>query len=280
MPWADSERRIDDFLAKVAAKKKVTNVAPFQPTSPDLASRQMKEIKLWHNWNASGRKPEHLEPLLVSIQPIIQGEVNRFRGTEIPRAALEAEATKLTVKKLRTFDPTKAQLNTYLKNHIKLDRYAKTYQNIGRIPDAQRDLITARGRAVSELTDELGYVPNTASIAERIREMALKPAHAKVTAKHLDQLEKERKGALVASELSFDPAEMGVSKEMQALGLLRYDRRLSPLEKQVLNMTHGFEGMKPLKPTQIGKALSQRPSKISKIRNKIKALLHETMESI
>ena len=266
--------KLDLFMHKVAMAK--VRQAAFKPADANLGKRQSKEIGLWKMWNENGRQPEHLEPLLDSLAPIINKSINKFKGVEIPHAALEAEALKQAIKALRSYDPARAQLNTHLESRVKLNRYVKQNQNMGKIPDAQRDLITPYRKAKSQLEDELGYLPGPGPLATRLSELT----GAQVTAKRVKQLQLEMKGSLVASELAHDPSEIVSSKEMQALGLMQYDHRLkqNPLKLKVFQMTHGFGGYEPMKPTQISAALKIRPSKVSKIRNKLKTYLQETVE--
>jgi hypothetical protein len=52
-----------------------------------------EELEMWRVWKKDSTMT-NLEPLLVSLDPLIQKRVNQFSGAPIPRSAIEAEARK------------------------------------------------------------------------------------------------------------------------------------------------------------------------------------------
>lgn len=266
-----SEEELDDFLKK-------EGIAVFSPVSPnlELKSRQHKEMELWKTWDSNGRKPKDLKPLLDSMAPLIQSHVDKWK-VEIPTAAIEAKAHQAFVRAAKTYDPSRGQFNTHLGHQLKgLSRYVKTYQNVGKIPDKQIEMIHSFKKTVGELKDELGYEPGSDTIAQRLG----------VSQKKVQQLQKELKGTRIASELMYDPAQVAPSKITQAIDLLQYDTRLTPLELKVLQHTHGLGGAKLMSASEIAKHLKNEKgkslsnSKVSRIRKKISDLLNETAEAL
>ncbi len=79
--------------------------------------RRQNEQELWHKWDQGGRKPEHLSPLLKSMQPVVKAETNKRMtglGGSIPRAALENELQNSAVKSIHTYDPNRGSLSTHV----------------------------------------------------------------------------------------------------------------------------------------------------------------------
>jgi hypothetical protein len=71
----------------------------------NIKERRQKEVDLWHTWNTNGRTPEHLEPLLRSIEPLIVREVDkRLTGTagNISSTAMKQNLRNSAVKSPRS----------------------------------------------------------------------------------------------------------------------------------------------------------------------------------
>ncbi len=272
---------LDSLLEKRAASKikapeppkidwKVPS--PFLSTDKkDLKKTQQREIDLWHNWNNGGRKSEHLEPLYRSMKPIINKAVSNWAGrVQIPTSAIQAEMQKQFVNAIRTYQPGKSALNTWVTNNLrKGGRYIKNYQNIGHIPENQIDKIEPYKKAKQELYDKLGYEPDTVTIAE----------HMGVPVRKIHQLEKENRQDLAASKFNEgDPAQVLEPKELEALTLIQYD--LTPEQRIVYEHTFGMNGKKMLKPGEIADKTGIHASKVSRIRKMLKDKVLEAMEVV
>lgn len=270
---------LDDFLeldlvkeALAAAAKKKQQFEP--KTKEQLKATQRKEIDLWHHWNDNGRKPEHLKPLYDSYKPLLQREANKFKGVELPKSAINAEMRKQFVNAVKSFNPqhkSQAQLSSWVTtNLVKSSRFIKTYQNYGKIPEGQISKIREFKQAKETLTSLHGFEPDTRTLADH-----LKWPHKRVT-----QLQKElsREDLPVSGFAGGDPAESGSPKELEAIHILQYDRRLTPEERTVYEYTYGINGKKQLQPGQIAKQTGLHPSKISRIRTKLKGFVLEAFE--
>lgn len=237
----------------------------------DLKGTQRKEIDLWHNWNNNGRKPDDLTPLYQSLKPVVNKAVSNWAGrVPVPTSAIQAEMHKQFVNAVKTFQPGKSALNTWVTNNLrKGGRFIKNYQNIGRIPENQIDKIEPYKRAKQELYDKFGHEPDTSSIAE----------HMGVPLRKIQQLEKENRQDLAASKFNEgDPAEIHAPKELEAISLIQYD--LTPEERIVYEHTFGMNGKKMLKPGEIAEKTGIHASKVSRIRKKLKDKALEAMELV
>lgn len=236
-----------------------------------LKATQRKEIDLWHNWNTNGRKPTDLKPLFESYKPVLQRRANDFRGIELPTSTINAELRKHFVNAVKTYDPKKgAQLNTWVNSHLrKVSRFVKMYQNFGKIPEENISNIREFKKAKEDLSGKFGYEPDTRTLAD----------HLKWPHKRVVQLETElsRKDN-PASGYAHDPAEILAPKELEAVHLLQYDTRLSGQERSVYEYTFGVNGKPALAPGAIAKKIGLHPSKVSRIRGKIKSYLNEARE--
>lgn len=237
----------------------------------DLKTVQRREVDLWHTWNNNGRKPEHLKPLLESYKPLLQGVANKFRTVEIPVSSIHAELRKQFVTAVKTYNPKRGtQLNTWVQTHLqKGSRFIKTYQNLGKIPEGQISKIREYKQAKEFLLNKHGFEPDTKALAD----------HMKWPHKRVAQLQKElSREDKAASNYLHDPAEFLAPKELEAVHILQFDTRLSPEERTVYEYTFGMNGKPRLQPGQIAKQTSIHPSKVSRIRTKLKGYLQEATD--
>ena len=254
---------LDEFLEliKEAAPK----------TKVELKQTQKKEVGLWHNWNANGRKPEHLQPLLDSFKPVLDKHARVFTNSkvELPTSTIHFEVRKQFVNALKTYDPAKGtQLNTWVQTNLqKTSRFVKTYQNLGKIPESQISGIRKFNESKAHLTDKFGHEPDTRSMAD----------HLGWSHKRVVQLQKElSRKDLPASAFMIEPAESLSAKELEAVTLMQYG--LTPEERTVYEYTFGMNGRPMLKPGQISSTAKIHPSKVSRIRNKLQGKLQDTMQ--
>jgi len=262
---------LDDFFEIPVVKEAMPKKTPVVKDKNVLKATQKKEIDLWHHWNTNGRKPEHLKPLYESFKPLLQREANKFRTTELPKSTINAEMRKQFVNAVKSYDPKRAQLNSWVTTNLqKSSRFVKTYQNLGKIPEGQISKIREFKQAKETLQNQFGHEPDTRSIAD----------HLKWPHKRVIQLQRELRDDLAASGFADDgdPAESFAPKELEALRIIQYDHRLSPEERSVYEYTFGMNGKPKLQPGQIAKQTGLHPSKISRIRNKIKSYIKEAVE--
>lgn len=255
---------LDTFVKEAAPKK----------SREELRATQRQELDLWHHWNNNGRKPEHLQPLYESYKPMLVREAQKFRTVEmIPSATIHAEIDKHFVNAVKTFNPNKAQLSTWVGQNLKkASRFVKTYQNLGKIPEGQIAQIRTYKQAQEHLYDKLGFEPDTKALAD----------HLGWTPRRVQQLQRELRRDLPASKFEAggmeDPTELLSPKELEAIKLMQYD--LTPEERTVYEYTFGMNGKPRYQPGQIARAANIHPSKVSRIRNRLVDKLREAMQLI
>ena len=135
----------------------------------NLDAKKAREIKLWQAWMDGGQNPRDLAPLLRSFRPMIRSKVNVYKGKVkmIPDSAIESEFQLRFVDALRSYDPSKGSLGTYVYRYLdKAKRFIVENQNIGRIPENRVYKIKKYTSARDELVETLGRVPTTTEVAE------------------------------------------------------------------------------------------------------------------
>lgn len=129
-----------------------------------------QDLIAWQEWKQNPNAAS-LQRVLMSLDPLIQSEVNRWSGS-LSRPLVEIEAKKLAVEALETYRPNMgAALGTHVTNRLKkLSRLSYTYQAAARTPEyqtlqynsyrnAELALEEKHGRppTADEMTDELGW---------------------------------------------------------------------------------------------------------------------------
>lgn len=236
----------------------------------ELAEIKRREIEMWHTWDKGGREVKDFQPLHQSFKPIITSKARNWssRNPQVPASAIYHEMNKRFVMAMKTYNPDKgAGLNTWLDRHfLKAGRFVRTYQNIGKIPEGQIKLITPYNQAKSELFDQLGYEPDTRTIADRMGEPVNKIA----------QLEREVRKDLASSGFAEDPVTVIAPKELEAFKLVQYD--LTPEERTVYEYTFGVNGRQQLRPGEIARKAKLTPTKVSRIRNRLRVKIEEALD--
>lgn len=235
-----------------------------------LRATQRHEHELWHQWNSGGRKPEHLKPLYESYKPMLMRAAGQWRGVEMPTSTINAEMRKQFVNAVKTFDPKRGvQLSTWVGTNLrKSSRYMKQYQNLGKISEGDIGKIREYKQAKEHLSNLHGFEPDTQALAD----------HLKWSPRQVARMQKELRPDKPVSGWLHDPAEILTPKELEAIRLLHYDNRLSPEERTVYEYTFGMNGKPRMQPGQIAKQTGIHPSKISRVRGRLKKYVQEAME--
>lgn len=223
-----------------------------------------EELELWKRWKKEPTN-NNLRPLLKSLSPIIDTHVNKMHGN-LPKSALKAQMTNLTIKALDRYDPDKAQLNTYLYNTAgqKLHRYVYTYQNMGSIPEPRIIQIGTYKRIKSNLEEDLGREPTFDEVADEM----------KVDPKQLRLLEKEMRSDLV-QDINFinviDDQAGDVDEKIMLLHSELFGR-----DREVLEYIYGLEGKPQLSNTEIANKLGINQSMVTHIKSRLAKRLKES----
>lgn len=155
---ATKDEEVDQFI------KDATAFAPESKAKYDAyRGRRGAELELWKQWDQGGRKPEHLEPILESITPLIKREAQKRMtglGGSIPRAALENELRNAAVKSLHTYNPQKAALSTHLTGGFqRVSDFVNANRNAKYTPGDDMKKWDRFRNATAELHEELGRQP-------------------------------------------------------------------------------------------------------------------------
>jgi DNA-directed RNA polymerase specialized sigma subunit len=245
---------------------KLVEKAAANPDEQKATTRQ-KELQLWQKWKDSNEHPDHLEPLLESLQPLIRTQVRKFEGrVPIQKAAIEADVTRNVITGLRKFDPGRgAQLSTWLTSHVRgAKRFITSNQNFARITAERADRIGDYDRAISSLSDQLSRPPTAHEIAD----------HMKRSVKMVNLIAQEKRSDLVASRFLEDPFLNETPRAREVLELLEFE--LSPKEMQVFEYLTGRNGKpKTTSTSKIARTLGWSDSKVSQVKNSISKKIHQ-----
>lgn len=270
---SDTDGSISWILEKLSAAKKPQKGIPAPKPAVDAAKKQQElnktranEFELWQTWKKSGHKKEHLDPLLKSLNPLIQKRaLTAGKGRiEVPSAAIDFEHKKQVVNALKTFDPKRgATLQTWVTTNLKkASRFIHNTQNLVRITEPLAMKIGTFNAVKSELSDKLGHEPDDHSLHE-----ALIP-HG-FSMKDIKRLNKEVRKSFIGSQGGLDDVQAAMlsSPDVEVIHLVV--PQLSKQELAVHELTFGLNGKQKLNPGQIAKKLKMDRSKVAKLRTSV-----------
>ena len=270
-----------DRLQKIAAKDlyqfpenwgtKDRKTGQFTP----YYGKAAQEVDMWRSWKDSGEDPDKLQPLLQSLNPVIDQNVRRHKAPRIHKPVIEAEARTLTVKALRRYDPARGTMvSTHVHNNLKgLNRFVKKHQNFTRIVETQANRIGDYQRSKSSMQEELGREPTTLEMADRLR----------MSPKKVSRLERELRkdsfAALAADDLvESNPFEQELPVHREVIEMLPYELTIN--EQQVFNHLFGQGGVpKDTSTGSIATKLGWSQSKVSQVKNSVSKKYIEYLES-
>lgn len=225
---------------------------------------------LWHNWNANGRTPEHLEPILDNFQGLIQAKVREWKPPAIPQSAFEAEVTKHVIKAVQSYNPDKgASLHTHVNYGVqKAKRFMVQQQNIGRMSENIAYRVGDVQRATETLQEELGRRPTYTEIAQHMNDNHTKGRP--VTPKQVQTIVSSQRRDIPSTAWESDPIHVQSSRELEILPLVR--ELLTPQEAQVFDHIYGHNGVPVITNSgEMARRLGMSQSKISRIKTSIAA---------
>ncbi len=155
---------IDDFMKKASA----AGIKAAQAKHAELRGRRGEELELWKKWKAT-KSEAHLEALLLSLDPVIEGETNQrliSLGGTMPKAALKNELRVAVLKGLESFDPNMgAGLFTHVKNQMqRVTDVVNKARNSKYVPRKTMELYQAHENVKLDLTETLGRPPTLEEI--------------------------------------------------------------------------------------------------------------------
>jgi DNA-directed RNA polymerase specialized sigma subunit len=246
-------------------RQHVRKVEEPQPSPPaDLDAKKEREIEMWRAWKDSGESPEALKPLLRSFRPMIQSKVNVYKGKVrmVPDSTIEAEFYLRFVDALKSYDPSKGSLGTYVYRYLdKAKRFIVENQNIGRIPENRAYKIKSFTTARDELSEELGRQPTEDELAKKLG----------WDRAEVDRMESELRNDLVAQGFEDDPYSFTPSKSEETLRLFKYE--LAGEEREVYEYLTGFGKPQMASTGDIAKKMGIPDYKVSRIKQGIQLKL-------
>ena len=137
-------------------------------------------VSLWEAWRKTGDSGT-LAKLMKELEPQINGAVYKYLHSGLPEAAVRAEAKRLTLDALESYDPAKGTLKNYIAVYLqKLYRYVNNYQNVVRMPENHRiaygellraedefRLVAEREPTIADMADKLGWDPARISLLKK-----------------------------------------------------------------------------------------------------------------
>ena len=157
-------------------------------------------------------------------------------GSNIPESAHRIYAAQNFFDALRTYDPSKAQLNTHVFNavHQKAKRLNYMYQNLGSMPEPRAQIVGLYQNEYANLRDALGREPSTAEVADRMG----------IGMKQVSLIQKELRKDLAMGEGTEEVSFAEGSRDEELLNYLYYD--LGSEEKVVYEYLFGKFGKQRL----------------------------------
>jgi len=262
-------RRTKDKVVPVAQHERDVaeeEAAPKGHAHPELQMDNKKalELELWRKWKEGGENPRDLAPLLRSFKPLIRSKANVYKGKVkmIPDSAIEAEFQLRFVDALRTYDPKKGSLGTYIYRYLdKSKRFIVENQNIGRIPENRVYKIRQYTSARDELSEDLGRVPSVEEVSQRL---GWRLAEAK-------RMDSELRNDLLTQGFEEDPYSLTPSKSEEVLRLFKYE--LTGNERAVYEHLTGYGRPKLSSTSEIAKKLKMPDYQVSRLKNAIQKKL-------
>jgi len=218
--------------------------------------------------------PQTNNEFLKVLTPAIEKGVKATVGTTNP--LLLSRARGITLQAIKTYDPSKAQLNTHLRNQFK--GLKRIHRQIGQPIKIPERIVLQHGRlqqVSEELQAELGREPSDAELAStagislsRLKKIrTYRPAVAVGTFQSADEEDDE----------DFVPLSHSLSQPKNLWEKIVYDE-LSPLDQLIMEMSLGLHGQPALQNHEIAKRLKRSPGLISQRKKIIQDKLDQEAE--
>lgn len=256
-------RKVDGKVVHVSGHQRDLEDEIAAKKEESLRARQAKELEMWRRWKEGGMQQKDLAPLLRSFRPMIRARVNMYaHKVRIPPSAIDLNFQIEFVHALRSYDPSKGALGTYVYQYLnKGKRWIAEHQNVGRIPENRIYKITPYNNAVARLTEELGREPNEDEVADELG----------WNAKEVSRMAAEQRKDLVLQAFEEDPSTIIPSKTEEVLKLFKYE--LSGEQKEVYEYLTGFGKPRLTSTSDIAKKLGIKDYQVSRIKSQIEKKL-------
>lgn len=163
-----------------------------------MANEDLKQQQqdLWTQWSVS-KDDAKMSELLDSIQPLIKSRITKFVRGPIPYSVLLGQANLLARDALEKYDPSKAQMTTFLVHQLRpMERFVSQNQNIKYVPEHISADFGRYENTLRTLENTLGRHPTHKEMAKEM----------KITPRNVSLIEK---GIAPEQIVSSVPSEMG-----------------------------------------------------------------------
>ncbi|MGV8131147.1 MAG: sigma-70 domain-containing protein [Candidatus Pacearchaeota archaeon] len=221
---------------------------------PSIQENKAKEMDLWKAYKDGDYTARN--QLLTSLDPLLKKSVNKYVNSGLPRESLETEARFLAAKAFESYDPSKAQLNTHVTNHLKhLQRFVIEYQNIAKIPENRAIQISKFHNIKTNLNEKLGREPNTIELSE---ELSWSPAEVE------RMVAEQRKDLTMVSgeDIFYEDQFRTQDITLEAIWFVYYD--VGAEDRKILEYTFGLFGNMKQPVAEIAKKLNKSESYVLK----------------
>lgn len=226
----------------------------------------------YQKWKESKREPADNAELLKALNPAIQRPLLRFN--EQDRTALRPKAKLLAIQAMSKYNPTKANLNTFLTQQLqRLNREYNATQQIIHVPENKNYERQRIVNGARDLESELGRPPTTYEISDRLHvsprriEKIMSIGNA-VSYGAFESDDNEEGGSTI-------PAVVSPVKLDTIVDLVYPD--LSAMDKLIMEHSLGVFGKRKLKPAELAKKLRVSQATISLRKKHIQDLMDKSV---
>lgn len=260
----------DEEMDELLAEKSDRDI--FMKTAASQDERDL-EVSQWRDWKAT-KSPQAFENLVDSYRKVFaQNYKQRLSNRSLPAAAINSEQLRLFIGALDSYDPSKAQLNTHVFNHIqKASRYVRKFQNIARQPERTIGIGKLQARE-KYLEQFLGRAPSVEELADDLSE---DPSDVAAMKREVSLYQKEKRKELTfGSEFS----EATALKTDPILNkLYQVHAELNPEQRNVLEHKFGLFGKPQINSvSEIGNVLSMTPARVRTVNRQVKTKIDDVL---
>lgn len=231
--------------------------------------KSKEEHKLWETWKKDP-KPEHLQALYNSLQPLIKAETLKWKQTGINPVVLEGHAEGLVFNALNSFEPTKSQLNTHVVNHLqRMNRFAINNQQAVRAQEEDVFQYRKHNKMKEELGAELGREATEEDMKKHYGNAGAVGNYKPLIEHHYSKNIEAGGSSPVMEELTMHVTAMS----------MMYDK-LNERDKRIFENAYGYNGAPVMAKKDIAAREKLTPAAVSKVLRKLEKSHQEYAEAM
>ena len=230
---------------------------------------QARESELAVQWKKT-KDPKVLAELMERLQPLIKKRMSALKGAPgVPEPVLEATIYKAIRGGLDRYDPSKAQLGTYLNWVIlKANREVYKHQNFGKMTEPRIRKITPY-KAALERVRRSGQPQTPEAISKEL----------KWPVKEVQRMQRELRSDLTTSRFPVDPASKTQSQTSQVLQLVRPS--LAQKDQEIFDHLVGYGEKRQVSSTgTLAKMFKVSPSYVSRVKGRIAVKIEDATKQV